>query len=786
MKKFLKKNEFYFLGSYISFLIFLVCASESLELVGIFFKIIAISMFCLYLFDGNNRNIIGFEKTVLLLFGVALGFLMLVRGKIQGEYAIPNIVCVFIMLIAAVIYFVQNHKGIQLKEWFGENTIILLIIIVFGLLTLEVIDSFFMWDSREYYAKPTSSYDVQGMLYNLDENFADIGGLFLAKHVSLGYSLWLILFQLIKEGSVSVQIADIILAGISIFAYYQILRKILGGKFSNKVLSLATIPYAFSPFVLGMVGYLNLDSTIMYFEVIFIACSLYQYEALECLFAFCLCFTKENAIIYYVGYIVMKVICEYLKNNPFHLRSLIKFGFRNIKNYIYALPVIFWGILRLLNSVWGGDVAWSSEGMNCFGIDINVIEMKLKQIFLLNFNWMFWAVLLVGGIIFVVQRTKINKDVLAYMIPLCSFGIMVIVFGCLYVTWTHARYITPIIPPLYLTATIIIANLGIRQNEFCIWNIIVSVLLFIQCFIVIDPVMSSLFDSLSVGNGELYTMQLNGDERIGTSQVFNDSIVYNRQYMYWQKTLIDMFKKAGYDGNMLVVSPEGVDCTIYALFGFWDPMWDVQKRCLEYYNENVDTPDQCTWIKACQVSDTELNFDNNYILYIIPGWADIDMNFISNKKIIRQGEVCNKGYSIQYMVITIENNLPLADGSYIVSPKQDGMLGLCTEGGDGGKAFLGEDMKPLNLAAINAITYHLNFEGYQVALDVPSASIDSNGTVQVWSINSTNGQKWILEAIDGYYMICFKNYALTYNVDDKSVKLTPKTGEDNQLWSFLY
>ena len=525
MKNILNKRLLYFCGAYISFFIFIFCSAMDFEIGSILFKVLTICLLCVYVFEGS-KHIIDLEKVILLLFGVILCTFMLIRGKIHGI----EIIYVLILWGVTVIYIIQNHFEMHMKEWLGKNWRILLIILTFVLLSLEVIDSWFMWDDRTYYAYPTSDKDVQGMVYNFDTNFAGVDGLYLADHVSLGYSLWLIVFQLIKEGSESVQIANIILAGISIFAYYQVLRKILANRFSDKIILMAVLPYSFSPFVLGMVGNLDLDSATMYFFVIFIACSLYQYEVLEWVLAFFFCFTKETAIIYYGVYILVKVICEYRREQLFQLNTFIKYSFGNIRNYMYALPIVLWGMLKFSKPVWGGATLWRNEGINCFGIDISVIVMKLKQIFLLNFNWIFWGIILGGGITLLLRKFKINKEILIRVIPISAVGVVVIIFGCLYITWTNVRYILPIIPILYLIATLLIAKLEC-SNCFCSINIILSILLLIQSFYVIDPIMINTFESISVGNGEVYNMQVSDSQRVVAGRTFKDSIVYNRQYI---------------------------------------------------------------------------------------------------------------------------------------------------------------------------------------------------------------------------------------------------------------
>ena len=80
--------------------------------------------------------------------------------------------------------------------------------------------------------------------------------------------------------------------------------------------------------------------------------------------------------------------------------------------------------------------------------------------------------------------------------------------------------------------------------------------------------------------------------------------------------------------------------------------------------------------------------------------------------------------------------------------------------------------------------YRFTFHEFQVALDVPGGIIDENGTIGVWQINGLFPQDFTIEKIDEYYMICYQGYALTYNSDDKSITMTVRTGNSDQLWLF--
>lgn len=795
MKFLLDKKRLYFTGVYLSFFAFMLCPVIGWELGIFFFKILAILLFGLFLFKGDKKHTIDFEKSVIAAVVILFQILILWRGKLQPEYEIFDIWCSAVLLVMCIAYFACSYivydvnKG-MIRKWISKNKIILLVITCFALLSVEVINAWFMWDTYAYYT------NLMQVARNFNADFSDIYNMYLAGHASLGYTLWLVLFQLIHEGAAAAHIADIVLAGISIFAYYQILRKLLGKRYYDRVLALATIPYAFSPFLLGMVGNINLDSATMYFAVIFIACTLYHYECLELVAAFFCCFTKETAILYYVIYIVVKVLCEYFTKNRFHLLKLMKFGFGNIKNYIYALPPILWIVLNIS----GGGIGWgntvqtgfTNTGNNCLGISEYVISMKLKQIFFLNFNWIFWAAIVFGIAVLVVRkiryRTKADKEVLEKTIPMSAIIVVVIVCGCLYVTWTHARYITPSIPFLYLIATVIMASLMKKEKSFCIWSSLLSALLLMQCFCTIDPVMKNIFREIPVGNGSICSLQVEPNERLSDRADIRDSIVYNRQYVYWQEVLIDVLNKSGYNGSMLIVMPDDVNCENYGYLGTERALWNLEEKRLEYYNASVAYPNNCVWLLSCHVSEAESLWGTilcDGMLYIIPGWSSLDENFIAEndrftKTIRTQGVINKKDFRAQYMVIDMAYKAPIEDSNYFLSPKQDSSLGLGT---NGRQLYLKEEGDVLNVMSDR--THHkLKFLNCQVFIDVKHNMIDSEGTVWVYGDNGTDAQRFRLQKVDDYYMICWGDYALTYDLESNSVKMSEITGSDNQLWLF--
>lgn len=125
-------------------------------------------------------------------------------------------------------------------------------------------------------------------------------------------------------------------------------------------------------------------------------------------------------------------------------------------------------------------------------------------------------------------------------------------------------------------------------------------------------------------------------------------------------------------------------------------------------------------------------------------------------------------------------NMPLSGGYYVVSPKNEQRECLST---DGEKIILNDVSNTVMLSAMKG-EYQIVFKMNNTALDVPSGIVDEDGNIGVWEVNNTHVQKWRLEEQDGYFMICYQEYALTYDLKDNSLKLKLKTGKDNQLWLF--
>ena len=136
--------------------------------------------------------------------------------------------------------------------------------------------------------------------------------------------------------------------------------------------------------------------------------------------------------------------------------------------------------------------------------------------------------------------------------------------------------------------------------------------------------------------------------------------------------------------------------------------------------------------------------------------------------------LCTQSYEINGITFGLyeRNEMQPIDGEYTITSKLNSALKIYT---DGNTVFLSN-----NDSLITLLDHTLAFDN-DMALDV-SYGIDAVGIIQVRERNNMDAQRWFFEEAEGYYMICWHGYALTYDLNDNSIKLMPIIGADSQLW----
>ena len=189
------------------------------------------------------------------------------------------------------------------------------------------------------------------------------------------------------------------------------------------------------------------------------------------------------------------------------------------------------------------------EGNGAFEIDLNYIKAKLLSLLAINFNWLLIALALTVFIIGVLKKKQINKSI--SLIPMLFSMIAFLIFSVLFKTINHPRYIDALVAQIYLVMAYILINYIDKKAIKIFISSALILLLFIQSFATIDPLMLKLFPNINIGNKTLIT----------TSEILSDGIAYNRQYQGWGKVVDMALEDVMNDDSAKLYLPEVANAT---------------------------------------------------------------------------------------------------------------------------------------------------------------------------------------------------------------------------------
>jgi hypothetical protein len=188
---------------------------------------------------------------------------------------------------------------------------------------------------------------------------------------------------------------------------------------------------------------------------------------------------------------------------------------------------------------------WSG-GEGGFALNSNYILNKLKVLYILNFNWIFTVIVIIGIIyILICNRDKIKN--ITWIMPIVCSTFVFTVFSFLFNTSNHARYSAQVPAVLYIIGTALILYL-IREKYAEIILAVLSILLFISSFFTVDPVSKLCFETANVGDMEMLST---GDTVPG------DSMIYNKQMLCFEYVLNQAIEEAVNNDYMVIMPMRG-------------------------------------------------------------------------------------------------------------------------------------------------------------------------------------------------------------------------------------
>ena len=457
----------------------------------------------------------------------------------------------------------------SLALWFKKNFWIIGVLLIVIVSRLPYLNSLPLWDAGEYFEDLS-----EGLNYFRYDSFKSIIECFsICNHPSLFFALVYIIGQMIVENSLfMVGITTLIVTCIAICAFYSLVKKM--ARVSEFKAAFITLIMSFTPVFFGTFGYFGVDYFLGCAFVLLIWACVFDHPILCGLFALACFQSKETGIVIVAALVLGMIINTLLKNKGFDkIRAL----YRDARLWAILLSTIvqlayyaYVGMGKWSDGFVTEGSFWDGTGYNTWSFKPSYILLKIEQLYLLNFNWIISAAIIIAAIILLVRYFKGrkgksnqvaeirgNQDI--SVIPLVTAIIGYFLFSALYVTASLPRYNVLNDFMLVLLATVLVRRV-LRKSAFKKKenyrraNVIsacmtagIGVLMGVECFITIDPVSKCMFTNLTTGSQTiLYTEK--------QFVYLTDALIYNTQYQYINAAVDKILAEVDYSPSKMNIA----------------------------------------------------------------------------------------------------------------------------------------------------------------------------------------------------------------------------------------
>lgn len=526
--------------------------------------------------------------------------------------------------IVLLLLGIKNGKAIK-KIWkmnilhrpdFGKNNLYLWGLALLFIMTICVQACWmYRWDSLDY------CNQVNTMLQAFDFTFSNLG-VISSGHLSAGfvivYEFGLLLFGSNPNNLIYM---NAILGILVEAALYFIFSETFPGK-SKKRLVLATAYVFVMPLFFGLNGCISTDYIMTCFFIYFLYAHIKDLPILEIICGCILVLTKETAVVLLCAFCLSYLFIEVPRRKLVERKSLIK------KELINVLPVFLWILLMLtvektafmdvtqmLNwkgiilaavvllivglvvyacykqkikihipvagliccfiilagvivAVFGrvGEAQYKTiENLNSVGYaGRDYLLIRLKNIFLLDFQWLYWL-FIVGLFLYILRKGKKpykSSYIYAIIMTVAAFALA----HCVYVTYAHPRYFQPVV----LLVGFAGALLALSCKRKKVYQVMFAIFLLslAQNFLEIDRLSKAAYSGVVTGEKEMISTSFFRKEA-----TYTDAIAYNFEYTYLSSILREFVNDVKPTESTLFLIPDVTypymksDRSLYVVWG---------------------------------------------------------------------------------------------------------------------------------------------------------------------------------------------------------------------------
>lgn len=462
------------------------------------------------------------------------------------------------LLIVITIYC-----AVRLKKFKKPDSVLVWSVIIFAvhiLIRVNMLGSYQWADACEYFYKIDFT-----MYYPNNLMFDPLHGGTICSHIAHGFFIMSMLGQFINTPTgMGFQYSYMVMGAVAAVCIFNIIRVVLP-KRKSYVCAIAALAVSFEPMFLGLSTSMQMEYPFTILFIYALCAFLYRKYILMFFWLVMLGTCKETgtmmafALLFFA---VVYLLAEYVKKS-----GGIKSALKKIKVWQYAVfgvfvaACIFVFVKILFMPAWGGvriiDVLKiGGEGRLNFQFEKSHFLLKFRQLYILNFSWLWVIIIAVCGILMAVvpavkKRPEINRQAFSFI--LIQYGIYTF-FLLFFLEAKGTRYNILSSVLLLLIAVTMLVRVLDRWFAYLPASVVVGGLALAETFLTIDPVTLSVFTSVNTGGWPMVWTAATKAELPLMDVNTGDFGYYNYQFAYMDKAVDNMLESVGYQGWYRIVS----------------------------------------------------------------------------------------------------------------------------------------------------------------------------------------------------------------------------------------
>ena len=503
-----------------------------------------------------------------------------------------NIINAVVMpvLIAFVIY-----GAVTLKKFKKPGSVFFCSVIIFAihiLIRYNMLGSYQWSDSQAYFSNlQRTLYYPNVLMFNPMEG----GKIF--SHIAHGFMIVTMLGQFINTSTgMGFQYSYMVMGAVAAVCLFNIFR-VLFPKKKAYVCAVAAFIVSIQPMFLGLSTSMQMEYPLAVLFIFALCAFLTRKYILTIFWLVMLGTCKETGAMMafsFLFFAIVFIIVGFVRKS-----GGIKEALKKIKVWQYIAGGVFLAVCIVLfikilfMPAWGGvriiDVLKiGGDGRLNFQFESSHFILKARQLFILNFSWLWVVILIVCLLVLafvpaVKEKKQINSR--AFLFILIQYAVYT-GFLLFFLEAKGTRYnILSDVLFLLIVMTMVMRVLD-RWFAFVPVSVVIAGLALAETFVTIDPVTLAVFSRVNTGGMPMVWTAASKKEVPIVDINVGDFGYYNYQYTYMDKAVDRMFEEVDYQGWFRILS--SFNENIEDQFGYEELVWDSKLKQRTYMPTDED------------------------------------------------------------------------------------------------------------------------------------------------------------------------------------------------------